>query len=137
MSNIAAMGSSYAASAPSVTSGASPEWSPNQKMGNLFDQIDSSNTGSITKDQLAQAFNTQNPPAAFQSAGVDALYSKLDPSGAGSVSKQDFVSGMADVREQFRQGNSTLASPSQSIDAASQSLNSLISSPGSTFAVTV
>jgi len=102
-------------------------------MGNLFNQIDSGDTGSITKNQLAQAFTTQNPPAAFQALGADALYGKLDPNGSGSVSKQDFISGMADVRQQFRQGTS----PSQSIDAASQSLDSLTSSPGSTFAVTV
>ena len=135
MSTIASLASTYAASAPSVTSEASPVSSPNQKMGNLFDQIDSSGSGSITKGQLEQAFTTQNPPSAFQTLGADSLYSQLDPSGTGSVSKQDFVSGMADVREQFRQGN--LTSPSQSIDAASQSLDSLTSNSGSTFAITV
>ncbi len=49
MSNISSLGASYAASDPSITSGASPAMSPNQKMGNLFEQIDSSNTGSITQ----------------------------------------------------------------------------------------
>lgn len=135
MSSISGLGGSYAASAPSITSGASPAMSPNQKMGELFDQIDNSGSGSITQSQLQQALTTQNPPAAFKAMGADAIFSQLNPSGSGSVSKQDFVSGMADIRQQIRDGGGS----SQTINAASHTLDALTTgtTSGSTFSVIV
>ena len=85
-----------------VWSGASAPMSPNQKMSNLFDAIDTSGTGTISKSQFEQAFQSMNPPGNFQAAGVDSIWSKLDPNGTGSVSKQDFVNGMAEMMKQLR-----------------------------------
>lgn len=72
-------------------------------MSNLFEAMDTSGSGSINKSQLADAFKTQNPPTVFQNAGVDAVYSALDPNNNGSVSKQDFVSGMKSLMVSLRQ----------------------------------
>ena len=77
-------------------SGASMRRSPSQKFSNVFDQIDTSGSGSITKSQFEQAFSSLKMPASFRAQGADAIFAKLDPNNTGSVSKQDFVSGMTD-----------------------------------------
>ncbi len=79
-------------------SGASYRMPPQQKMSNLFDKIDTDNSGSISKAELAGAFKFQNPPKVFQNEGVDKVWSALDPSNSGSVSKADFVAGMKSLR---------------------------------------
>lgn len=89
--------SSMAGMMPQVVSGASMRMPPSQKMGNLFQQIDTGNTGSITKAQFEQAFQTLNPPPSIKSQGADAIFSKLDPNGTGSVSRQDFINGMKSI----------------------------------------
>ncbi len=71
-------------------------------MSDLFDQIDSSGSGSISKSQFEQAFQTLNPPGSFQKAGADAIWSKLDPNGTGTVSKQDFVNTMTTLMKELR-----------------------------------
>jgi hypothetical protein len=78
---------------PKVTP-ASASASPNQKISNLFQQIDSSGTGRITKAQFEQAFNKLNLPESVKGIGQDAAFSKLDPNGAGVVTKQEFIRGM-------------------------------------------
>lgn len=85
-----------------IWSGASPAMSPTQKMSDLFDQIDSSGSGSISQSQFTQAFQTMNPPASFQSAGVSSVWAQLDPNGSGSVSRQDFTNGMTVLMQQLR-----------------------------------
>lgn len=94
MSAVGGISSMAGAMMPQVVSGASMRMPPAQKMGNLFQQIDTNNSGSISKAQFDQAFQTLNPPPAFKAMGADAVFSKLDPSGTGSVSKQDFINGM-------------------------------------------
>jgi Ca2+-binding EF-hand superfamily protein len=111
---------------PQVSSGASMRMPPAQKMGNLFQKIDTSGSGSISKTQLSQAFKTLNPPPAIKSMGADALFSKLDPKGTGSVSKQDFVNVM---KTMATQGHTAPAA--QSLAASTNSLNSLGSKPAS------
>lgn len=93
MSTTNGISSMRAASMPKA-SGASAPVSPQQKMSNLFQQIDSSGTGRITKAQFEQAFNKLNLPPAVKAIGPDAAFSKLDSSGSGVVSKQDFIHGM-------------------------------------------
>ncbi len=93
MSTTNGISSMRAASMPKA-SGASAPVSPQQKMSNLFQQIDSSGTGRITKAQFEQAFNKLNLPPAVKAIGPDAAFSKLDSSGSGVVSKRDFVQGM-------------------------------------------
>lgn len=84
-------------------SGASMRMPPAQKMSNLFAQIDTANTGNITKSQFSQAFNTLNPPAGFKAIGADNVFARLDTNNNGSVSKQEFVNGMTQLMAQIRQ----------------------------------
>lgn len=123
-SPISSSGNSYATQA---TSGASMKAPPSKLMSQLFDKIDSGNTGSITKSQFESAFQNMNPPGRIKAMGADAVYSQLDPSGSGSVSKQDFVSGMKNVIAQARghhghheQGGSASSAISNVSSSASQ-----------------
>jgi len=113
-----------------AVSGASSSGPPQQKMSDLFDSIDTTGSGSITKSQFDQAFQSKNPPAVFQKQGADAIFAALDPSGTGSVSKQDFVSGMKQLMATLRANDSAPAGSSTSQASASvaasvQSLNSI------------
>ncbi len=127
--NISGIGGSTGGNSPSVVSGASGSGGATKKMTTLFDQIDNSGTGSISKSQLEQAFQTQNPPAAFKALGSDKLFQKLDPQGTGSVSKQSFVSTMAQLSESFRQAASSgTSSTGATLNGASQSLHNATSS---------
>ena len=94
MSTIGSVSSMAGMVQPQVVSGASMRMPPSQKMANLFKQIDTNNSGTITKAQFEQAFQNLNPPPAFKAMGADAVFSKLDPTGSGSVSRQDFINGM-------------------------------------------
>lgn len=94
MSTISGLSSMGAAAMPQAMSGASGRMAPQPKMANLFQQIDTANSGSITKAQFEQAFNSMNTPPAFKAIGMEAAFSKLDPAGKGSVSKDDFIHGM-------------------------------------------
>jgi Ca2+-binding EF-hand superfamily protein len=104
-SAISGLGGGYS---PQVVSGASMRMPPAQKMSQLFQKIDTNNTGSITKAQFESAFQSMNPPSGLKSMGADAIFSKLDPNNTGSVSKQDFVNGMKSILSELRaqQGSS-------------------------------
>ena len=127
MSSISAVGGGM----PQVAPGASVRRSPTQKMSNLFDKIDTSGSGTITKAQFEQAFQTMNPPKGVQQAGADTLWAKLDPNGTGSVSKQDFVSTMTSMMSQMHHahhhgGNTANApSPTTTVSSSLNTLNSL------------
>lgn len=117
---------------PRVMSGASSRMSPTQKMSDLFQQIDTGSTGSVTKTQFEQAFQSTNPPPAFKAMGADAVFSKLDPNGTGSVSKQDFVNGMKALMAQVHHhhhaagvNGGTAPSPAQTLSSSLESLNAL------------
>lgn len=112
---------------PSVVSGASVMASPQQKMSTLYSQIDTTGAGTITQAQFTKAFQTMQPPAAFQAAGASAVWNQLDPSGSGQVTQQDFVTGMKSLMVQLRQeGNASGSNkPSQTTTAATQALNAL------------
>lgn len=128
-------------------SGASGGMPPQQKMTSLYDNIDTGGSGSITQQQFNQAFQTFNPPPVFQKQGANAIFAALDPNGTGSVSKQDFVSGMSrlmvSLRSEGGASGTAAPSPSQTLASSLQSLNSLDSSsvpsspqPGSYFNTT-
>ena len=75
-----------------------------------------------------QAFQSLNPPAAFKQQGADAIFAALDPSGTGSVSKQDFITGMSNLMASLRADNSASLqgpSPTDSLSSSLQFLNSL------------
>lgn len=110
-----------------MISGASPSMSmsPQQKMTTLYNNIDTTNSGSITQSQFNQAFQTQNPPAVFQQAGASSVWNSLDPSGTGQVSRQDFVNGMKQLMVQLRQEGSSSTSAAQTSQDAYVTLSSL------------
>jgi len=76
--------------------------SPQQKLGHMFQEIDTAGKGSITKVQFHQAFNKLNPPDAVKAMGADAAFAKIDSKGTGSVSKQDFIHGMQSILAQAK-----------------------------------
>jgi len=76
--------------------------STQQKLSNMFQQIDTAGKGSITKLEFHQAFNKLNPPEAVKAMGADAAFAKIDSKGAGSVSKQDFIHGMQSILAQAK-----------------------------------
>ena len=124
--------SHIAASAPPVRTGASMRMPPSQKMTNLFNKIDTAGTGSISKSQFEQAFQSLNPPAAFKKQGADAIWAKLDPNGNGNVSKSDFISTMTSLMSQSRQptGSATtsaapVVAPTATVNASLYALNGL------------
>lgn len=121
--------SSVNATMPRVMSGASSRMSPNQKMTNLFQQIDANNSGSITPAQFTQAFQNLNPPVAFKNMGHEAILSKLDPNGSNSISKQDFVAGMTKLMEQARNqaaNGAAAPSPVQTISDSRASFDAIL-----------
>jgi len=126
---ISGMGSNWAAQA---MTGASMRMPPSQKMSNVFSQIDTSNTGVVTKAQFAQAFNALNPPSSFKAMGANAVFSKLDTNNTGSVTQQQFVSGMtqmmSDVRQQKLQAYAqqpAATPPAQTVNASTDGLSRL------------
>jgi hypothetical protein len=120
-----------------IISGASMRMPASQKMSNLFDQIDTTGSGTITKAQFEQAFQTLNPPKDFKALGADAIWAQLDPNNTGSVSKQDFVSGMTAMMKQLRGGHhhhhrgsqisAATETPAQTISASAGTIQSAIS----------
>jgi len=130
--NFSPSGADAAGAAHSI-SGASMPMSPDQKMSNLFDQIDPSGSGSITQSQFAQAFQTNNPPASFQAAGATAVWNKLDPNGTGTVSKQDFITGMTAMMKQLRgHHHHSSAAGAQALTKSASALDLLGSTGGAT-----
>jgi Ca2+-binding EF-hand superfamily protein len=127
-SAISGMGANWAAQA---MTGASMRSSPSQKMSNLFSQIDTSNSGTISKSQFTQAFSALNPPSGFKSMGADAVFSKLDSNNNGSVTKQEFVSGMTQMMSEVRQQKhaayvqQAATTPAQTIDASLNGMSQL------------
>jgi len=92
---------------PQAMTGASARMPPAQKMASLFSKIDASGAGSITRSQFTQAFQTMKPTAGFRAMGADAVYQALNPGGAGTVSKQNFVQGMTQLMAQFRSSSAS------------------------------
>jgi Ca2+-binding EF-hand superfamily protein len=99
---------------------------PQQKMTSLYNQIDTSGSGSISQSQFNQAFQKLNPPAAFKSAGATAVWNALDPSGSGQVSQQNFVNGMKNLMVSLRQGSGAASDAAQTSAASTQALNSIL-----------
>lgn len=124
MSSVSAVGGGM----PQVSSGASMRMSPAQKMSALFDKIDTSGSGTITKAQFEQAFQNMNPPKGVQQMGADSVWAKLDPNGTGSVSKQDFVSSMTSLMSQVRQHHHLRGSSSQNAPAPAATITSSLNS---------
>jgi Ca2+-binding EF-hand superfamily protein len=124
------------ATMPTYMSGASSKIPPQQKMANLFQRIDTNNSGSITRAQFTNFFQNANKPVAFQNMGADAIFSKISQNGANSngangnsVSQQDFVKGMTNLIEQMRNqaaNGVTAQSPAQTTSASLSSFDTIL-----------
>ncbi len=86
---------------PQVMSGASARQPLAQQFNSIFRQLTTPGSGVVTKDQFAQAFSTLNPPASFQSLGANAIFSALDPSNSGAVSRQAFIQGLVGLSSEL------------------------------------
>jgi hypothetical protein len=71
-----------------------------QKLGNLFQQMDTSGSGRISKAQFDQSFSNLSLPISVKEMGKDAVFAKLDPNGTGTVTKQEFIQGMEPLMSQ-------------------------------------
>jgi Ca2+-binding EF-hand superfamily protein len=109
---------------------------PIQQYQNLFNQIDTSGSGSITESELEQAVTS----AGGTTQAADALYSDLDPNNTGSVSEQQFVGALAGPPFSSEMQSQMLGFQAQGWPASltdnsgassSNSTNSTTSDPGS------
>jgi hypothetical protein len=111
-----------------------------QYLSNVFDQIndatdpddptdsnptDPQASSSITQAQFEASFNSLSLPPQLKALGADTVFGLLDPTGTGSVSKSDFVSGLTKVLDDVRAGRATrhshvASTPSEASDDASQ-----------------
>lgn len=112
---------------PEVVSGASARQGPTQKMSNLFDKIDAKGSGSISRSQFAQAFETMSPPKRFKTMSANEVFNQLTTSKTNSVNKTDFVNAMTSLSSTLAQGKSPVQAPPppQSLINSLQSLNGL------------
>jgi hypothetical protein len=83
-------------------SGASSRTTPTDKFASLFDKLDTTDSGTVSKDQFTSAFSSLKMPASFRKAGADTVFSQLDPNNTGAVSKQSFVDGMMSLMKSMR-----------------------------------
>lgn len=100
MSTVSGVSNNREAVMPQVKSPASKPASQQQLMSTMFQKIDKDGTGSVSKAQFTQAFESLNAPASVKAMGAETVFAKLDPTGTGKVSKQDFVKGMESLMAQ-------------------------------------
>lgn len=110
--------------------GASVQMSPSDKYTSVFNQIDTSGSGSITKSQFEQTFSSLKMPPSFRSLGADTIFAQLDPTASGSVSKSDFVSGMTSQMQAMRAARSSTSAQPTSAEFLAQLQN--LTTPSST-----
>ncbi|MBF0462245.1 MAG: EF-hand domain-containing protein [Magnetococcales bacterium] len=125
---------------PQAISGASRRAPPTQRFSQLFQQMDTSHTGSVTQAQFTSAFQTLNPPSGLKAIGADAVWKQLDPNNTGSVSQASFVSGMKNLLAQSSQLNGATGASNTASHGGNQwnspsatladSLNSLLATMG-------
>lgn len=89
-----------AAYKPQVASSSNAQISPQQRLNNLYQQIDTAGKGHITKAQFEQAFNKLSLPASVRDLGQEAILSKLDPNGSGIITKPEFMQRMEPLMNQ-------------------------------------
>jgi hypothetical protein len=65
-----------------------------QRLSNLFQQIDTAGTGRITNTQFEQSFSKLSLPKPVKDLGHEAILNKLDPAGKGVITKSDFIQKM-------------------------------------------
>jgi Ca2+-binding EF-hand superfamily protein len=75
-------------------SGANSTTTSTKKASSLFDQMDVTGIGSVSRNQFARNFKSLNLPSGIKSLGADKVFSALDASGKGAIGKKEFSSGM-------------------------------------------
>lgn len=105
MSTAIGTSNNSAAYKPQVTSAGGSQLTTQQKLSGLFQQIDTTGSGRITKAQFEHAFDKLTLPASVKEMGKEDVYKNLDPSGSGTVTKQDFIQGMAPLMTQKASAN--------------------------------
>jgi hypothetical protein len=115
-----------AAYKPQVAASGNSGVSPQQRLGNLFQQIDKAGTGRITKEQFDLSFNSLALPASVKEMGKEAVYKKLDTTGFGTVTKQDFINGMESLMNQKVSSQSKESSKESSKEIAVETKPTLL-----------
>ena len=114
-----------------VTAGASRQMSMNQRMGELFNKMDSAGTGSISKSQFDAAFSSLHLPTRLKTMGAAAVFSHLDPQGTGKVSQQDFVKGMKSIlAKPAGQPEKPAVDPRRTLASGQESLHGAVKGDG-------
>jgi Ca2+-binding EF-hand superfamily protein len=94
------MTNNNAAYKPQVELSGSAPTSTLQKLNSLFQQIDTSGKGHITKVQFEQSFSKLSLPISVKEIGQDGVLKKLDPNGTGIITKPEFIQRMASLFNQ-------------------------------------
>jgi hypothetical protein len=142
--NMSIPSNSHSLNAPAGT----PNIAKAHRFTRMFDSIDTSGSGSITETQFDQAFanvdltsgqtitkvaNVTLPKPFGQSA--PAVWSQIDPTNTGTLTEQQFVTGMnsllINIRAQAQQATSAASSTSQAIQQISAGANTAIVAAGS------
>ena len=111
---------------PQAMAGASRHMTMAQKMSDLFDKIDTGQTGSISKNEFESAFQSMKMPGRFKALGADAIFAKLDPNGTGSVSKEDFIAGMKSMFSHPKKDHTAQVDPGSTLASGMAALNDAI-----------
>jgi len=90
---------------PHLISGAGKKMGANNIIAQMFQSMDSSGAGSISKSQFQSAFDSLNLPSKVKSLGADAIFNRLDPTGTGNVGRQDFITGIKTLYKQSQEQN--------------------------------
>jgi Ca2+-binding EF-hand superfamily protein len=75
-------------------SGANFSTTSAKKASSLFDQMDPTGTGSVSRSQFARSFKSLNLPDGIKGLGANTVFSSLDTGGKGAIGKKEFSSGM-------------------------------------------
>lgn len=112
---------------PKIVSGASKRASSSQGLSQMFQTMDTSGAGSISKSNLQSALQNLSLPSSVKSLGADTLFNKLDTNKTGSVSRQDFVSGLRKIMSGLQvQGASSTQNGSSASSSAAQFFNTAL-----------
>jgi len=125
MSTTIGTSNSSATYKPQVSSAGSSTVSTQQRLGNLFQQIDTAGSGQITKAQFDQAFNNLSLPVSIKEMGKEAVYTKIDPNETGVVTKQEFIRGLEPyMNQKASKGASIEAKPAPNTKEPEKSIAS-------------
>jgi hypothetical protein len=89
-----------AAYKPQISLSGNTQASSQQKLNNLYQQIDTDGKGHITPTQFENSFSKLGLPANVKVMGSEAVLTKLDPNGTGVITKPEFFQRMESLINQ-------------------------------------